>query len=106
MLITRSRMVKDLSDKTEFYEKNIKDLLYAMDDLIKDYCAEVTEDEELIIQLTEGIKIICTIQPERQRKNPQTGEQITCAATVKPRAVFSKNFKDSVQERYEAKKAE
>jgi hypothetical protein len=77
-----------------------------MDDAVREFFAEVTDDEEVMIQLTQGIKCGCSVVPERQRKNPKTQEDIICAPTVKPKTVFSQDFRALIQQQYEEKKAE
>ena len=104
MTITKDQMARDLVDKTGYYLKDVKALLSAMDDLVKEYFAMVTDNEEVSIQLVEGIKCGCSVVPERSRRNPRTQEEVTCAATVKPFAKFSGVFRDTIQKQYEDKK--
>lgn len=104
MTITKDQMARDLVEKTGYYLKDVKALLSAMDDLVKEYFAMVTDNEEVSIQLVEGIKCGCSVIPERSRRNPRTQEEVTCAATVKPFAKFSVVFRDTIQKQYDDKK--
>ena len=106
MVITKDQLARSLAEKTDYYIKNVKTLLSAMDEVVKEYFAEVTDDEEVMIQITTGIKIGCSVQPERTRRNPQTQEDIICAPTVKPKARFSSEFRNLIQTQYDNKKAE
>ena len=104
MLITREMMIKKLSEKSGYYQKDVRDLLQCMDDVVLECFDEVTDDEDVAIQLVKGIKVGCTIQPERYRKDPRTQEDIICAPTCKPNAKFSQDFRRAIQEQYDEKR--
>jgi nucleoid DNA-binding protein len=104
MLITRETMIKRLSEKSGYYQRDVRALLQCMDDVVLECFAEATDEEEVLIQLVKGIKVGCAIQPERSRKDPRTQEDIICAPTCKPNAKFSKDFRQIIQEQYDSKK--
>jgi nucleoid DNA-binding protein len=105
MLVTKDQLARSIADKSGYFLKDVKVVLSVMDDAVREFFAEVTDDEEVMIQLTQGIKCGCSIVPERQRKNPKTQEDIICAPTVKPKTVFSQDFRALIQQQYEEKKA-
>ena len=105
MTVTKDQMARDLAKKTDYYLQDVKAVLSAMDDLIKEYFAEVTDDNDVSVQIVEGIKISCKVVPERERVNTATGEPITCKATVKPGVKYSSVFRDTIQKQYDDKKA-
>lgn len=105
MVITKDQMARALAEKSGFYLKDIKTVLSAMDEYVKEVFAEVTDDEEVSLQIVEGVKISVKVVPERARKNPQTQEDIVCKAQTKPQAKFSSVFRDLIQRQYEQKKA-
>ncbi len=104
MLITKDRMARDLAEKTGYYLKDIKTLLSAMDEQVKEYFAEVTDEDDVLIQICEGVKIGCSIIPERPRKNPRTQEDIICKPCCKPKTRYSQDFRALIQKNYEDKK--
>lgn len=104
MLITREMMIKRLSDVSGYYQKDIRVLLQTLDEVVFEYFNDVTDDEDISVQLVKGIKCGCKIVPERTRKDPRTQEDIVCGATVKPFAKFSDDFRKAIQEQYENKK--
>ena len=106
MTVTKDQMARKLAEKTGYYLRDVKILLSAMDDVVKEYFAEVTEDEEISVQVVEGVKISCKVVPERERVNPATGEPVVCKATVKPGVKYSTVFRDIIQKQYDKKKAE
>lgn len=105
-MITKDTMARDLAEKTGYYLKDVKTLLSAMDDVIKEYFSEVTNEEEVCIQLVEGIKCGCKIVESRERVDPRNRNPIVLPDTVKPFAKFSQEFRKCIQKQYEKKKAE
>ena len=105
MVITKDQLARSIAEKSGYFLKDIKEVLSAMDEVVLECFAQVTDDEEVMIQMATGIKCGCSVVPERQRKNPKTQEDIVCAPTVKPKTVFSQDFRTLIQQQYEEKKA-
>lgn len=105
MTVTKDQMARRLAEKTHYYLQDVKVVLSAMDEVVKEYFAEVTDDKEVSVQIVEGVKISCKVVPERERVNPATGEPIICKATVKPGVKYSSVFRDTIQKQYDNKKA-
>ena len=104
MIITRDQLVKRLSEKSGYWQKDIKALFQCLDEVVLECYGEVTDDEEILIQLVQGIKVGCSIVPERARKDPRTQEDIICAPCCKPKTKFSDEFRVKIQNQYETKK--
>ena len=103
MLITREMLIKRLSEKSSYWQKDIRTLLRCLDEVVLDCFNEATEDEEVAVQIITGCKIGCSVVPERIRKDPRTQADIVCAPTVKPNAKFSQEFRIKIQEQYNSK---
>lgn len=104
MLITREMLVKKLAKKSDFYEKHIRFVLQCLDDVILECFDEVTDEEEISVQLVQGIKVGCKVMAERTRRDPRNQQDIVCAAQTKPFAKFSEGFRETIQNQYESKK--
>lgn len=46
------------------------------------------------VKLFDGVTLTAVYQPERVRRNPQTGEDMLCPARNAPKAKFGKAIKD------------
>lgn len=103
MTITREEMIKRLSAKSGYYQKDIKVLLQAMDDVVFDAMCEASVGDEVQIQLVTGIKCGCKIVESRDRVDPRTQEPITVGETTKPFAKFSQDYRLKLQEVYNSK---
>lgn len=106
MTITKDQMARQLSEKTGYYLKDVKNLLAAMDDFVKESFSQVTDDEDVVIQIVEGVKISVHVVPERERVNPQNQQAVTVKATVKPAAKFSSVLRETIQKQYEYNNSE
>lgn len=103
MNITREQLIKRLADKSGFWQKDIRILLKCIDEDILELFNEVGEDENIYIQLFDGIRIGCKLVPERERVDPRSGKPIVCKPTVKPFTRFTDGFRDTIQKQYEDK---
>ena len=103
VLITREMMVKRLSEKSGYWQKDVRNLLQCMDEVILECFGEVADDEEVIIQLVKGIRCGCKVVEAHQGVNPSTQESIFIDETVKPFCRFSSNFRKQIQDGYSSK---
>lgn len=104
MLITREMMIKKLSEKSDYWQKNVRVLLQCMDEVVLECFSEVTDDEEVMIQLVKGIRCGCKVVAPRDRVDPRTQKPIVVGETVKPICKFSDDFRQQIQENYEIQK--
>ena len=103
MNITRDDLIRRLSERSGYFQKDLKKVFKALDDVVYDCFSEVTDEEEVLVQIVKGVKIGCAIQPERSRKDPRTQEDIVCKPCCKPKARYSEDFRKAIQENYESK---
>jgi nucleoid DNA-binding protein len=104
MTITREEMVRKLSAKSGYNMKDIREVLRCMDDVVFEELCKVDDDNEVLIQLVQGIKVKVAVVPERDRVDPRTQEPIVVKATVKPACKFSQDYREKLQEAYENNK--
>jgi nucleoid DNA-binding protein len=104
MVITRENLIKRLANKSGYYEKDIRQVLHCFDDVVLECLAEVTDDEEVSVQIVKGIKCGCKIVAPRRRVDPRDGSPIDVSETVKPFAKFSEDFRKVIQENYNISK--
>lgn len=104
MTITREEMVKRLSERSGYYQKDVRTLLQCMDDVVFEAMGEATLEDEVQMQIVTGIKLGCKIVESRERVNPKTQEPIIVGETTKPFTKFSQDFRLKLQEQYNNKK--
>ena len=103
MTITREEMIKKLSEKSGYYQKDIRKLLQCMDEIVFDELSSVAADADVSIQLVSGIKVKTAVVPERDRVDPRNQQPIKVKATVKPACKFSQEYRLKLQEVYDNK---
>ena len=104
MTITREEMIRKLSDKSGYFQKDIRLLLQCLDEVVFEELSSVTDGEEVSIQLVNGIKVKTVVVPERDRVDPRTQEPIVVKATVKPACKISQDYRLKLQNAYENNK--
>jgi nucleoid DNA-binding protein len=106
-LITREQIIKELSERCRYFQRDIRAVLTELDDLVEEHVKTVDEDnEEVAVQVVRGLKLIGKYVPERDRRDPRTNTPITCSSTVKLHGKVSETIKETVQKAYEDKKSE
>jgi nucleoid DNA-binding protein len=103
MNITRSQLVKKISERSGFYQKDVDKVLKCFDDVVFDCLCEATLDEEIQVQVVTGIKVGCKKLPQRDRVDPRTQEPIIVDESPKLFTKFSQDFKLKVFNEYESK---
>ena len=104
MTITREEMIKRLSERSNYYQKDVRALLQCMDDVVFEAMCEATLEEEVQIQIVTGIKCGCKIVESRERVDPRTQKPIIVGETTKPFAKFSQDYRLKLQEAYDNNK--
>ena len=104
MIITREMLIKQLSAKSGFYQKDIRTLLQCLDEVVFDELCNATLGEEVQIQMVTGIKLGCKKMDKRQRVDPRTQEPITVNESPKPFAKFSDDFRSRLEAAYNDKR--
>ena len=103
MTITRENMIDLLSEKSNYYKKDVRELLRCMDEVVLEQLSGVTPDEEVSIQIVQGAKFSTRVIPQRERVDPRNGKPIVCKPTVKIACKFSDDMKLKLQENYDEK---
>jgi nucleoid DNA-binding protein len=104
MTITRENMIDLLSEKSGYWKKDVRELLHCMDEVVLEKLCEVDDDNDISIQLVQGIKVSTHVVPERDRVDPRNQQPIVVKATVKPSCKFSQDYRLKLQEAYENNK--
>ena len=103
MTVTREDLIRKLSLKSGFTMQDIRHLLHCMDNVVFDELCEVSPGNEVAVQLTQGVKILCVPVEQRERKDPRNQNDIVCRATCKLKAKISQDLKLKLQKKYDDK---
>ena len=103
MTITREDLIRKLSDRSGYHMKDIRDVLRHMDEVVIEELCGVTPDDEVAVQIVQGVKLICEPVEERERKDPRNQNDIVCRATCKVKTKISQDLKLKMAENYDNK---
>ena len=104
MLNSREQLIRKVAEKSGYWQKNVRDVFNCLNDVIPEYFSEVTDEEDVVIQLMQGIKLSVHVVPSRDRVDPRDRTPIVCKETVKPACKFSNEFRRTIQNNYDEKK--
>lgn len=104
MTVTREEMIRKLSDKSGYYQKDVRTLLQCMDEVVFEELSKATIEDEVQIQMVTGIKCGVKIIESRDRVDPRTQQPIVVGETAKPFAKFSQDYRLKLQEAYDNSK--
>ena len=92
-IMKKSELVDELSARTGFYKKNMKEVVDALSDIIEEHfqTAEFGADSEL--HLAPGVVLKGTRKPAGEAKDPRTGEAIISPEKVIPSATFKQSIR-------------
>lgn len=103
MEITREQLIRRVAEEANYWQKDVRNVFNALEDVILECFGEVTEEEPISIRILQGLALQGHIVPERERVNPIDRTPIVCPPTVKTSAKYSALFKKKIQEKYEEK---
>ena len=92
-----------MAEEANYWQKDVRNVFNALEDVILECFGEVTEDEPISIRILPGLALNGYVVPERERVNPRDRSPIVCPPTVRVSARYSELFKKKIQERYEEK---
>ena len=98
-IIKKQELIDELSKRTGFYKHNMKDVVEALADIILENMQSATFEQDSELHLRHGMIIGGRRVPEREAKDPRTGDVIMSPEKVIPYAVFKPSVRLKLYER-------
>lgn len=95
----KDQLIDELSKRTQFYKKNMKEVVEALSDIILENMQSATLEEPSELHLRHGVIIGGHRVPEREAKDPRTGEIIMSPEKVIPYAIFKPSVRQKLYKR-------
>ena len=106
MEITREQLIKKVAEKAGYWQKDVRSVFNAFEDVVLDCLSDVTKDnDKILLRICEGIALRATFVDERERVDPRDRTPIICPETIRLGTNYSDGCKDKIQEMYREKKA-
>ena len=95
-IMKKDEIVDELASRTNFFKKNIRDIVDALQDIIVEHfeTAEIGANSEFY--LAPGIVLVGVRKPAGEAKNPATGESVNSPEKVIPKAVFKQSIRQKL----------
>ena len=91
--ISQDDIIDELHKKTEFYKKDLRTIIDSLEEVIMELMVDTVEGQPSEIRLFHGWKLGAKVLPERESKNPKTGEMIVTPEKISPYCSFEQSFK-------------
>jgi DNA-binding protein HU-beta len=89
----RAEFIKAVAEKAEMTQKATKEVLEVMQEVVY---AEMAKGEE--VKIFDSVTLLGKEVPEREARNPQTGDTIVVPAHLAPKAKFGTGIKNLLKE--------
>lgn len=98
-IMKKPELVDELSARTGFYKKNMKEVVDALSDIVEEHfhTAEFGADSEL--HLAPGVVLCGERKPEQESIDPRNGEAIITPEKVRPYAIFKQSIRQKLYKR-------
>ena len=92
----KDEIVDELASRTNFFKKNIRDIVDALQDIIVEHfeTAEIGANSEFY--LAPGIVLVGVRKPAGEAKNPATGDTVVSPEKVVPKAIFKQSIRQKL----------
>lgn len=91
--INQDDVIDELHKKTAFYKKDLRFVMDSLEEVIMEMMINAEEGQPSEIRLFHGWKLGAKVLPERESKNPKTGEGIVTPEKLSPYCSFEQSFK-------------
>lgn len=92
-IMKKPELVDELSARTGFYKKNMREVVDALADIVEEHfqTAELGADSEL--HIAPGVVLVGKRKPAGEAKDPRNGEMIISPEKVIPSAIFKQSIR-------------
>ena len=103
-VMNRDDLARALAEKTGFFINNMQEVTFALEEIVLENMQSATFEEKSEILIAPGVVIGGRRVPEREAKDPRTGEMILSPEKVIPYAQFKSSIRKKLYEQPKKKK--
>lgn len=92
-IMKKPELVDELSARTGFYKKNMKEVVDALADIVIEHFEMAEFDNNSELHLAPGVVLVGIRKPEGKAKDPRTGNVIISPEKVIPSATFKQSVR-------------
>lgn len=95
-VMKKQELIDELAERTGFFKTNMKEVVFALEDIILENLQTATFEEDSELHLRHGVIIGGRRVPEGEAKDPRTGEIIISPEKVIPYATFKPSIRQKL----------
>ena len=92
-VMKKPELVEELAKRTNFYKKNMKDVVDALYDIVEEQLQTATFEEDSELHIAKGVLICGKRTPAHESIDPRDRSVITTPEKVVPYAVFKPSIR-------------
>ena len=92
-IMKKTELVDELSARTGFYKKNMREVVDALSDIIEEHFQTAALGADSELHLAPGVVLVGKRKPAGEAKDPRTGETIISPEKVIPTATFKQSIR-------------
>ena len=107
-IMKKEQLACELAERCGFYKYNMRTVVDELSNIIIEHFNTATFDEPSELHLAPGLVITGVRVPERESKDPRTGEKVLSPEKVIPKATFKQSLRLKLYKKpkgYKKKKA-
>ena len=103
-IMKKPELAEELSERTGFYKKNMRDVVQALSDIVEEHFMTATFDEPSELHIAPGVVICGRRVPERESLDPRDRSTIITPEKVIPYATFKTSIRQKLYVRPKTKR--
>lgn len=93
---TKDMLIKDIANECGFDVGDVKEMYNKFADIITGYLSQANMEADVIVKLFDGVSFGSTFESATTKKNNFTGEDMIVPDKIKPKASFTRTFKNKL----------
>lgn len=93
---TKDMLIKDIAKACDEDPKDIREIYAEFERAVTEYLSKADEQTDVVVKLFEGVSFNSVYEPETVRKNNFTGQDMVVASKIKPKASFTRTYRDKL----------
>ena len=98
-IMKKEELACELAERCGFYKYNMRSVVDELANIIIEHFSTATFDEPSELHLAPGLVITGVRVPEREGKDPRTGEKTLSPEKVIPKAIFKQSLRDKLHKK-------
>ena len=91
---TKADLIKSIARDCGFEQEEVRMVYESLDQHIVEALISATEYADVVVRLFDGVSLSSTFEPEMERHNNLTGENIISSSKIRPKAKLTRNYRE------------